>query len=353
MAGQPDLESKIISTVPDESAPPSLGDGEPEGEVVNLAFGVSDHGVRLDKCLAGHLPGFSRSYIQQCLAQGDVLINGRTASKASMAVKAGDACRIDLKPTDQARSFVAEDLPLDVVYEDAHLLVVNKPAGLVVHPAAGNWSGTLLNGLLHHHAGASLLPRAGIVHRLDKDTSGLMVVAKTRPVMDALVAQIAAREVTRLYLAITGRRWEGIRERQVDQPMGRDPGNRLRMAVLSPGPGSKPARTQFVRLDTCDSAALVACKLFTGRTHQIRVHLASIGQPILGDGLYGGRSSPHIQRQALHATRLMLKHPATGVPLDWEAPLPADMVGCLDGHGLHYNRGLLSPDLFGSFPGTP
>lgn len=353
MAGQPDLESKIISTVPDESTSPTSGDAESEGEVVNLVFGVADHGVRIDKCLANQLTGISRGYIQQCLSQGDVLVNGRAVLKASATVKAGDVCRIDLKPTDQARSFVAEDIPLDVVYEDPHLLVVNKPAGLVVHPAAGNWSGTLLNGLLHHHAGAAMLPRAGIVHRLDKDTSGLMVVAKSRAVMDALVGQIAAREVTRLYLAITGRQWVGPRQRQVDQPMGRDPSNRLRMAVLSGGVGSKPARTQFVRLDGCDNAALVACKLFTGRTHQIRVHLSSIGYPILGDGLYGGRSSTSIQRQALHATRLMLTHPVHGTPLDFSAPLAPDMACCLDGLGLHYNTGDLSPDLFGSFPGTP
>lgn len=347
------MESKIISTALEDPVLPGGGDAEAEGEVVSLTFGVSDHGIRLDKCLAGHLPGFSRSYVQQCLAQGDVHLNGQLHSKASVAVRAGDVCRIHLRPSDQARSFSAEAMALDVLFEDGHLLVVNKPAGLVVHPAAGNWSGTLLNGLLHHHAGAAQLPRAGIVHRLDKDTSGLMVVAKTRPVMDALVGQIAAREVTRLYLAVVERAWVGATDRTVDLPIGRDPLNRLRMAVVPPGQASgKPARTRFVVLEIGRGASLVACKLFTGRTHQIRVHLASLGHPILGDGLYGGPGSPHIARQALHATRLMLTHPVTGAPLDFNAPLADDLVQCLRVHGLHYNTGLLSPDLFGSVPGT-
>ncbi|OYU96657.1 MAG: hypothetical protein CFE45_19235 [Burkholderiales bacterium PBB5] len=202
------------------------------------------------------------------------------------------------------------------------MLGVNKPVGLVVHPAAGHWSGTLLNGLLAHHAGAAALPRAGIVHRLDKDTTGLMVVAKTLPAMTTLVRQIAAREVRRIYLALVHGRvaWE---EATIEAPIGRDPVSRLRMAVVA---GGKPARTDVQWLGASGGVAAVRCTLHTGRTHQIRVHLSHRGHPLLGDALYGGKPALGLVRQALHATRLAFAHPADERPLDFHAPLPADLA---------------------------
>jgi 23S rRNA pseudouridine1911/1915/1917 synthase len=200
--------------------------------------------------------------------------------------------------------------------------VLNKPAGLVVHPAAGNWSGTLLNGLLAHHAAAATLPRAGIVHRLDKDTSGLMVVGKTLPAVTALSRAIAAREVHRHYLTLVHGR-VGWDETTVDQPIGRDPVSRVRMAVLSSG---KPARTELQCIARNDRFSALACKLHTGRTHQIRVHLAWLGHVLVADALYGGAPALGLQRQALHAARLRLQHPLAGVWLDLQCPLPADLA---------------------------
>jgi 23S rRNA pseudouridine1911/1915/1917 synthase len=221
-------------------------------------------------------------------------------------------------------------MALAIVHEDAHLLVVDKPVGLVVHPAPGHWQGTLLNGLLAHHAGAAALPRAGIVHRLDKDTSGLMVVAKTLPAMTALVRLIAARDVRRVYLALAHGRiaWETA---SIDAPIGRDPVSRLRMAVVS---GGKPARTDVERLalpvDTPGPGAQpvtpIRCRLHTGRTHQIRVHLASRGHPLVADALYGGRPLLGLQRQALHAAELAFAHPADGRLMSFTAPLPSDLA---------------------------
>jgi 23S rRNA pseudouridine1911/1915/1917 synthase len=217
-------------------------------------------------------------------------------------------------------------------------MVIDKPAGLVVHPAAGHWSGTLLNGLLAHHAAAQQLPRAGIVHRLDKDTSGLMLVAKTQPAFDRLVALIAQRQVQRVYLALAQGTWREADEVWVDRPMGRDPKNRLRMAVLPEGAtGAKVAQTRVRLLQSGPGCALVACKLHTGRTHQIRVHLAALGHPLVGDGLYGGKPAWGMERQALHAHRLALRHPITGEALQVEAPLPADLQHALRSAGLDYN----------------
>jgi 23S rRNA pseudouridine1911/1915/1917 synthase len=209
---------------------------------------------------------------------------------------------------------------------------------LVVHPAPGNWSGTLLNGLLAYDKTSASIPRAGIVHRLDKDTSGLMVVARTRLVMDALVQAIAAREVSRQYLAVAHRPWMGAKTVCVDAPVGRDPRNRLRMAVvdLERSPG-KAAKTDVVFLDNADAGCFVRCILHTGRTHQIRVHMASLGHPLVADVVYGGVIVPGMARQALHACRLALVHPTTGVPLVFEAPLPADFRGLLDTWSLRYN----------------
>ena len=213
-------------------------------------------------------------------------------------------------------------------------MVINKPAALVVHPAPGNWSGTLLNGLLAYDAKAMNLPRAGIVHRLDKDTSGLMVVARTRPVMDALIRSIAAREVGRHYVALAHRPWVGSGTREINAPIGRDPRNRLRMAVVDMGknPG-KLARTDIELLQNCDQGCLVRCTLHTGRTHQIRVHMASIGHPLVGDPVYGGTRAGlagvlnelAFRRQALHAATLGFIHPLTKEKLSFQSALPFDI----------------------------
>jgi 23S rRNA pseudouridine1911/1915/1917 synthase len=241
---------------------------------------------------------------------------------ASRKVRVGQRLRVCLWPTAQTLAFRPEAMPLDVVYEDQALLVLAKPAGLVVHPAAGNWSGTLLNGLLAHHADAAMLPRAGIVHRLDKDTSGLMVVAKTLPAMTALVRAIAAREVRRVYLALAHGTpaWQ---TQTIDAPIGRDPASRIRMAVIGSG---KPARTDVECLARGDRVCGLRCTLHSGRTHQIRVHLASRGHPLVGDALYGGRPGWGLARQGLHAVRLEFVHPASGMRLDFERPLPSDLA---------------------------
>lgn len=307
-------------------------------ELRELVFGEDQHGLRLDRALVEMVSEFSRSYLQQLIELGGVTVNGTVASKASVRVKAGDAGVIELRPTPQSQAFKPEQMRLTIVYEDEHLLVINKPAGLVVHPAPGNWSGTLLNGLLAHDAGVMNLPRAGIVHRLDKDTSGLLVVARTRPAMDALIKAIAAREVGRQYVAIAHKPWLGSRHRQVDSAVGRDPRNRLRMAVVDlEKSAGKTARTDIELLQNADLGCFVRCTLHTGRTHQIRVHMTSIGHPLLADLTYGGSISPFIQRQALHACRLSFVHPMTGQQMSFNSVLPDDMKAALDHWSLGYN----------------
>ncbi len=339
---------EIISATPpsDGLALPGLDGDEildrdgPESaiETKSLQVALAQHGERLDKWLTLAIGGFSRAYFQQLLEDGAVRVQDRQVSKAATRVRAGERVEVELRPTEQAQAFLPEPIPLDVVYEDEHLLVIHKPAGLVVHPAAGHWQGTLLNGLLAYHAGAAALPRAGIVHRLDKDTSGLMLVGKSLRAVDALVRMIAARDVHRLYLAVAHGPWRNEADVWVDQPIGRDPRNRLRMAVHSQGSGaSKPAQTRIRLLDENGAVVLVACKLHTGRTHQIRVHMAWQGCPLLGDGLYGGRPALGMTRQALHAHRLALHHPITNQPLSFTSPLPADMAEALESAGLHYN----------------
>ncbi|RRD56171.1 RluA family pseudouridine synthase [Comamonadaceae bacterium OH2545_COT-014] len=288
------------------------------------------HGERLDRALAALVPEFSRSYLSQLVTDGAVTLAGRPAAKPAQRVKAGEAITVLLRPTPQAQAFTPQPIPLAMLHEDEHLAIVHKPAGLVVHPAPGHWSGTLLNGLLAHNPAFARLPRAGIVHRLDKDTSGLMAVAKSRPAMDALVAAIAAREVRREYLALAHRPWQGAPTREVTEPIGRDPRHRQRMAVvdLARHPG-KPAHTTFTLLHNAASGCLVHARLGTGRTHQIRVHMAHLGHPLVADALYGGAPAAGLARQALHAWQLALTHPATGAPLAFKAPLPADMAAAL------------------------
>ncbi|MGE0331294.1 MAG: RluA family pseudouridine synthase [Ramlibacter sp.] len=303
-----------------------------------LVIGAALHGQRLDHALVALAPEFSRSYLQQLIKAGAVTLNGKPAGKPAARVKAGDRGEIELRPTPQSQAFVPEAMALDVVYEDEHLRVINKPAGLVVHPAPGNWRGTLLNGLLGLDEQARLLPRAGIVHRLDKDTSGLMVVARTRGAMDALVRMIAAREVSRQYVALAHGPWTGAVWCQVDAPVGRDPRNRLRMAVVDRAhQGGKTARTDIELLENAAQGCWVRCTLHTGRTHQIRVHMASIGHPLVADDTYGGAQAAGLVRQALHAYRLAFVHPMTGTAMVFSAPLPTDILHALGNWGLRYN----------------
>ena len=296
---------------------------------------VELHAHRLDRALAAAVPEFSRSYLQQLILGGSVTVNGVEQTKAAVKVKAGDALAVELKPTPQSQAFKPESMRIDVVYEDDFLLVLNKPAGLVVHPAPGNWSGTLLNGLLARDSQASFLPRAGIVHRLDKDTSGLMMVARQRKTMDDLVKMIAARTVSRQYLAVAHKAWSGAKNKNVALPIGRDPKNRLRMAVVDLEKNAgKIAETDVLVLASNRDFCFVQCKLRTGRTHQIRVHMAALGHPLVGDTLYGGQFAGSMQRQALHAYRLAFEHPVSGAPMQFEAELPPDMTTALAELGL-------------------
>lgn len=334
----------IISTAPLADTPEAAEHDEgaelsAASEVRAFQFGPAEHGQRLDRALAALVPEFSRSYLQQLIDAGMVEIQGRVLTKTSATVHAGEAGRIELRPTPQSQAFKAEPMALSVLYEDDHLRIIDKPVGLVVHPAPGHWSGTLLNGLLALDPRAALLPRAGIVHRLDRDTSGLMVVARSRQAMDALVALIAARDVKRQYLALAHRGWQGARARHVDAPIGRDPRNRLRMAVVDlERHAGKPARTLVEALDSNEQGCTVRCTLETGRTHQIRVHMASIGHPLVGDTLYGGAAAAGLTRQALHAFRLGFAHPVTNEPMEFRSPPPPDLLQGFSEWGLDYNR---------------
>ncbi|MFZ2451819.1 MAG: 23S rRNA pseudouridine(1911/1915/1917) synthase RluD [Methylovulum miyakonense] len=293
-------------------------------------------GMRLDQILAELFAEYSRSKLQSWIKSGRVQVNGLIL-KAKDKLEGGEEITLDAE-AEVVITSEPENIPLDIVYEDDSLLIVNKPAGLVVHPAIGNWRGTLVNALLHHEPGLDTLPRAGIVHRIDKDTSGLLMIAKTLQAHNSLTGQLQEREIHREYLAITrGRMTAGG---TVDEPIGRHPSDRLRYVVRESG---KFAVTHYRVVKRFTRHTLVQVKLETGRTHQIRVHMAHIRFPLVGDQVYGGRfqmppdcserlenALRGFKRQALHAAKLGLVHPVTDEYMEWEQVLPDDMVELLE-----------------------
>jgi 23S rRNA pseudouridine1911/1915/1917 synthase len=291
---------------------------------------------RLDQAAAELMPEHSRSRLQSWIKSGALTVNG-AVRKPRDKVMLDDVLDLDAEPEVQV-TWEAEPISLDIVYEDEHLLVINKPAGLVVHPAAGHADGTLVNALLNHAPEVENLPRAGIVHRLDKDTSGIMVVARSLIAHTSLVDQLQTRTMGREYEAVVVGSLTG--GATVDAPIGRHPQDRKRMAVVSSG---KPAVTHYRLLERFAAHTHIQCKLESGRTHQIRVHMTHVRHPLVGDPAYGGRlrlpkgtteelrqALAAFSRQALHARRLTLEHPATGETLSWEVPLPDDMVQLIE-----------------------
>lgn len=287
-------------------------------------------GRRLDQVLSELLSQHSRNRLQTWVRDGHVLVDGKVENEPKRKLHGGEALLIDEPQDVRNQPDQAEDIPLDIVFEDETLLVINKPAGLVVHPGSGNWSGTLMNALLHHLPSIAQVPRAGIVHRLDKETSGLMVVAKTLEAQTDLVRQLQARTVRRQYLALAAGTMK--RDGGVDSSIGRHPALRTKMAVVPENRGGKPALTWFRVLEKFTYCTFLECSLETGRTHQIRVHMLSIGHPLVGDQVYGKPNPrlPAFHRQALHATRLGLVHPLSGLKMQWEVPMPEDMRDLLD-----------------------
>ncbi|PPC84339.1 MAG: 23S rRNA pseudouridine(1911/1915/1917) synthase RluD [Methylotenera sp.] len=306
--------------------------------LIHLTISSDLGGLRLDVALQKLLPEHSRSRLQAWIKSGLVTVDG-VASTSKTKVWGGEKVAVDVQVKPETRAFTAEDIPLNIVYEDDHILVINKPAGMVVHPAAGNWSGTLLNALLFHAPQLHDVPRAGIVHRLDKETSGLLVVAKTLNAQTHLVRQLQARTVKREYRAIVwGQLW---RNGVVDQPLGRDPRSRTKMAINRMG---KPAITRYEILERFSVQTYLRCNLETGRTHQIRVHMQHLKAPLVGDPVYGFRGIVPIRamtqtlrdavsqfhRQALHAIKLGLVHPATNEFMEWQIELADDMKVLLE-----------------------
>ena len=307
----------------------------PSTERITCQIPASCAGMRLDQALADLLPAYSRSRLQQWLKAGQLRVDGQIRRPRD-PVTGGESVSGEWALATETAA-MAQDIPLDIRYQDADLLVINKPVGLVAHPAAGNRDGTLVNALLHHCPELAILPRAGLVHRLDKDTTGLLVVARSLRAHTALVEQLQARRIEREYRAVVN--GVPVAGGVVDAPIGRHPVDRQRMAVT---PGGKPAVTHYRVLRRFRTHALLQVKLETGRTHQIRVHMAHIRLPLLGDPVYGGRprlpsgassycieTIQNFRRQALHAGRLALAHPITGEWLEWRAEIPADLAELL------------------------
>ncbi|MDR7925682.1 23S rRNA pseudouridine(1911/1915/1917) synthase RluD [Acidithiobacillus thiooxidans] len=297
---------------------------------------VDQAGERLDAVLSGLLPDISRSRIQTLLKDGHIRVNG-AVEKPSLRIQGGEAVDIDW-PESEPSVWLAQDIPLHIMYEDAHILVLHKPAGQLTHPGAGHADGTLVNGVLAHLPDNAYLPRGGIVHRLDKDTTGLLVVAKTEMARQSLIDQLGVHTMHREYLALVNGPMTG--GGRVDEPIGRHAHDRLRMTVRADG---RPAQTDFRLVERFPRHSFLRLRLATGRTHQIRVHMTHIGHPLVGDPVYGGRMSvpqgldaeglaywQQFRRQALHAWRLKLYHPETEELMSWESPLPEEMEKLLD-----------------------
>ena len=300
---------------------------------LNATVADSQLGQRLDQALAELFPDYSRSRIKEWILDNRVQVNDKIINKPKEKMLGGEKIEVDALIEEDVR-WEPQNIPLNIVYEDDDILVINKPRDLVVHPGAGNPDGTVLNALLYRYPEIVNVPRAGIVHRLDKDTTGLMVVAKTVPAQTHLVEALQRREITREYEAVaTGRMTAGG---LVNEPISRHPTKRTHMAVH---PMGKPAVTHYRVMEHFRAHTRLRLRLETGRTHQIRVHMAHIHHPLIGDQLYGGRPRPlkgaseefremlrRFDRQALHATMLRLYHPITGIEMEWHAPLPDDMV---------------------------
>ena len=303
-------------------------------QTIDVRLEAAHAGWRLDRALADAVPTLSRERLKALIRSGAVETQGSPLRDPALKVKGGEAVRVAVPEPAPAHN-QAQDIPLTIVFEDEHLLLVDKPAGLVVHPAAGNLDGTLVNALLHHCAGKLSgiggIARPGIVHRIDKDTSGLLVVAKTDVAHEGLAKQFAAHSIDRRYLAIVSglpKAADGV----VDAPLARSATNRKKIAIVE-GNRGKRAVTHWKRLEPLRDAALVQCRLETGRTHQVRVHMASIGHPLIGDPVYGRTGKTHgkllkelgFHRQALHAAELGFTHPVTKSRLSFSSPMPPDM----------------------------
>ncbi len=312
-------------------------------QTIDVRLGPAHAGWRLDRALAAAVPALSRERLKALIRSGAVETQGKAVRDPATKVHGGESLRVEVPEPKPAHN-APQDIPLKITFEDEHLLVVDKPAGLVVHPAAGNFDGTLVNALLHH-CGGSLsgiggVARPGIVHRIDKDTSGLLVVAKTDVAHEGLAKQFAAHSIDRRYLAIVS----GVpktSEGTVDAPLARSAANRKKIAVVE-GSRGKRAVTYWTRRTVFNDAALVECRLETGRTHQVRVHMASIGHPLIGDPVYGRAGKSHgkmlkdldFHRQALHAAELGFTHPVTKRRLSFSSPMPPDMQELLSALGV-------------------
>ena len=312
-------------------------------QTIDVRLEPAHAGWRLDRALAAAVPTLSRERLKALIRSGAVEAEGRLVRDPATKVRGREALRVAV-PEPRPAHNEAQDIPLTIVFEDEHLLVVDKPAGLVVHPAAGNFDGTLVNALLHHCAGKLSgiggVARPGIVHRIDKDTSGLLVVAKTDVAHEGLAKQFATHSIDRRYLAIVSG-MPKANEDVIDAPLARSAVNRKKIAIVQ-GSRGKRAVTHWKRLKPLNDAALVECRLETGRTHQVRVHMASIGHPLVGDPVYGRLGKTHgkllkelcFHRQALHAAELGFTHPVTKSRLSFTSPMPPDMQELLSALGV-------------------
>ncbi|MFL6720823.1 MAG: RluA family pseudouridine synthase [Sphingomonas sp.] len=312
-------------------------------QTIDVRLAPGHAGWRLDRALADAVGSLSRERLKALIRSGAVEAGGKMLRDPAAKVNGDESVRVAVPEPSEAHN-APQDIPLNIVFEDEHLLVVDKPAGLVVHPAAGNLDGTLVNALLHHCAGSLSgiggVARPGIVHRIDKDTSGLLVVAKTDIAHEGLAKQFAAHSIDRRYLAIVSG-VPNVSEGSVDAPLARSSANRKKIAVVERGRG-KRALTRWKRLKILRDSALVECSLETGRTHQVRVHMASIGHPLLGDPVYGRSGKTHgkllkelgFHRQALHAAELGFIHPVTKGRLSFQSPMPLDMRELMGGLGV-------------------